>query len=55
MIKKKLQYANHNHPHTPEEIEESTNTAESAVSKVEVFEPAVDGTDAKLKELLASL
>ena len=38
-------------------IKESTNTTEPAVSKVEVSEekPAVDDTDAKLKELLASL
>ena len=38
-------------------IKESTSTIEPAVSKVEVPEekPAVDDTDAKLKELLASL
>ena len=38
-------------------IKESTSTVEPAVSKVEVAEekPAVDDTDAKLKELLASL
>jgi hypothetical protein len=38
-----------------EGIKESTSTTEPAVSKVEVPEPAVDDTDAKLKELLASL
>jgi hypothetical protein len=38
-------------------IKESTSTTEPAVSKIEVPEekPAVDDTDAKLKELLASL
>jgi hypothetical protein len=38
-------------------IKESASTTEPAVSKVEVAEekPAVDDTDAKLKELLASL
>jgi hypothetical protein len=38
-------------------IKESASTIEPAVSKVEVPEekPAVDDTDAKLKELLASL
>jgi hypothetical protein len=36
-------------------IKESTSTIEPAVSKVEVPEPAIDDTDAKLKELLASL
>jgi hypothetical protein len=38
-------------------IKEATSTIEPSVSKVEVSEekPAVDDTDAKLKELLASL
>jgi hypothetical protein len=38
-------------------IKESTSTTEPAVSKVEIpaEKPAVDDTDAKLKELLASL
>ena len=38
-------------------IKESTSTIEPSISKVEVKEdkPAVDDTDAKLKELLASL
>jgi hypothetical protein len=38
-------------------IKESTSTTEPSVSKVEISDekPAVDDTDAKLKELLASL
>jgi hypothetical protein len=40
-----------------EGIKENTSTIEPAVSKIEVTEekPAIDDTDAKLKELLASL